>query len=334
MRRFAPVFALVLLSPLVAEVCFGATPLSRLGSLALVGPFYGSAVLLIRELARRRGAGWAGIVLLGAAHGIIEEGLALQSMFNPEMFNAGRLGGRFLGVNWVWSEWTIGYHVVWSASIPIVIAELMFPSRRNEPWVNKPVLAVAAAIYAACALALGVAFRTTVSPDFHLPLPHAVAAAIVAGGFIALALGWPRSSAIPSIASVQEAARKVPSPWLVGTMAFIAAGLLFGLMFLPDAVRHGPLVLAPMAFDLAAFAGVWALVRHWSSPGSSWSDRHRLALALGALPVNMLFGFFYVTAGNQTDRAFLTVVDVITLALFAFFAWRLRRRADVVSMSS
>jgi hypothetical protein len=330
MRRCAPVFALILLSPLLAEVCFGATPVSRLSSLALIVPFYGSAVVLIRELARSRGAGWARIVLLGAAHGIIEEGLTLQSMFNPEMFNAGRLGGRFLGINWVWSEWTIGYHVVWSAAIPILIAELMFPDRRNEPWVGKLGLVIAVPIYAMCAVALGIAIRTSVAPDFQTPFPHAVAAALTAAGFVALALCWPGSSTTPEIAIPHAAARKAPSPWLVGTIAFVAAGLLFGLIFLPDAVRRGPLVLAPMAFDLAVFAGVWRLIRHWSAPDSSWTDVHRLALALGALPVSMLFGFFYVTASNPADRAFLTVVNVLTLALLGNFARRLRTRQTVV----
>ena len=38
MRRHAPVLVLFLLSPLVAEVLFGATPLSRWGSLVAVAP--------------------------------------------------------------------------------------------------------------------------------------------------------------------------------------------------------------------------------------------------------------------------------------------------------
>src|SRR5215207_7829517 len=42
--------------------------------------------------------------------------------FNPSLFNAGDLGGRALGINWVWAQWTLGYHAVWSISIPILLA--------------------------------------------------------------------------------------------------------------------------------------------------------------------------------------------------------------------
>ncbi|HSB02215.1 MAG TPA: hypothetical protein VLE49_16315, partial [Anaerolineales bacterium] len=83
MRRYLPVLTLFILSPLVAEVLFGATPLSRLGALLVVAPLYGGGAVLVRELARRRGPGWGRIFLLGAAYGIIEEGLAIQSIFNP-----------------------------------------------------------------------------------------------------------------------------------------------------------------------------------------------------------------------------------------------------------
>lgn len=79
--------------PWVAEVLFGATPLSRMGALLVVAPLYGGGAILIRELARRRGTGWGSIFLLGAAYGVIEEGLAIQSIFNPNLFNAGLLGG-------------------------------------------------------------------------------------------------------------------------------------------------------------------------------------------------------------------------------------------------
>src|SRR5262245_36272156 len=92
MRRFIPVLVLAVLATVVGEVLFGATTLSRLGGLLVVTPLYGGGAVLIRELARRRGPGWGRIVLLGAAYAIVEEGLAIQSMFNPDLFNAGILG--------------------------------------------------------------------------------------------------------------------------------------------------------------------------------------------------------------------------------------------------
>src|SRR5689334_3420733 len=92
MRRYAPVLVLAILSTFVGEVLLGATTVSRIGGLLVVTPLYGGGAVLIRELARRRGPGWSRIILLAAAYGIVEEGLAIQSMFNPDLFNAGLLG--------------------------------------------------------------------------------------------------------------------------------------------------------------------------------------------------------------------------------------------------
>jgi hypothetical protein len=136
-RRVSPVLVLLVPAPVVAEVLFGATPISRLGGLLPDIAVYGCGALLIRELARRRGLGWLWIAALGVAYGVVEEGLALGSLFNPELFDAGELGGRALGVNWVWTEWTLGYHAVWSISIQILLVELLFPARRAEPWLGR-----------------------------------------------------------------------------------------------------------------------------------------------------------------------------------------------------
>src|SRR5918911_357793 len=137
LRRFAPVLVLVVLSPVVAEVIFGATPLTNPGALLPDAAVYGCGALLIRELVRRRGLRWPSILMLGVAFGIVEEGLALQSLFNPNLVNAGDLGAHALGVNWVWTQWTLGYHAVWSISIPILLSELLFPARSSEPWIGR-----------------------------------------------------------------------------------------------------------------------------------------------------------------------------------------------------
>lgn len=65
LRRLAPVLALAVLSPFVAEFLLGDEFLfdhqpsfAQLGMLLLYIPFYGGAALLIREFARRAGHGW------------------------------------------------------------------------------------------------------------------------------------------------------------------------------------------------------------------------------------------------------------------------------------
>src|SRR6186713_1284854 len=74
---------LVLASTLIAELLSGSTPLSR-GNQRLPQFFlYGSGSVLIREITRRLGLGWGTLILLGFAFGLVEEGWALQSVFNP-----------------------------------------------------------------------------------------------------------------------------------------------------------------------------------------------------------------------------------------------------------
>src|SRR5262245_25092844 len=227
MRRYAPVLVLFMLSPLVAEVLLGATTLSRIGGLLPTSLLYGGGAVLIRELARRRVPGWGAIALLGAAYGIVEEGLAIGSLFNPDLFNAGLLGGRALGVNWVWSEWTLGYHVVWSILIPILLAELLFPARRAEPWLGRTGLIVACVVYAVGVLAIWAIFHFVITPDFHTPVTLTIGAALLAAGLVALALGWPAAPVAPSAPSV---VREAPSPWLVGLVVTLAAVAWFDLL--------------------------------------------------------------------------------------------------------
>jgi hypothetical protein len=69
----------LVLSPLVAEVTLGSTPVSRIWLVLLWLPVYGAGALLVRELVRRRGGPFhrfsgrggrpgAGVVDLGAAN--------------------------------------------------------------------------------------------------------------------------------------------------------------------------------------------------------------------------------------------------------------------------
>ena len=82
-RRIAPALVLVFLAPFVGEVLLGNTPLRLIGAYLLVLPMYGFGALFIRELSRRTGRGWPTILILGVAYGVVEEGLADMSLFNP-----------------------------------------------------------------------------------------------------------------------------------------------------------------------------------------------------------------------------------------------------------
>ncbi|UCH42534.1 MAG: hypothetical protein JSW16_06915, partial [Dehalococcoidales bacterium] len=131
MKRVWPPVVLFFLAPAVGELLSGSAPPSEFFSpfgLTVLTVLYGGGAILVRELTIRWRKGWMSLLILGAAYGIIEEGLLVKSFFDPGWQDIGILGsyGRWAGVNWVWSlELTI-YHAVISICIPILLTELMF----------------------------------------------------------------------------------------------------------------------------------------------------------------------------------------------------------------
>jgi hypothetical protein len=135
MQRYLPAIVLFLLAPVCGELLSSsAPPLEFFNPLtfATLCLLYGGGAVLVRELAFRWRKGWVSILILGAAYGVIEEGLMVKSFFDPNWMDIGILGsyGRWLGVNWVWTVELTIYHAVISIGIPILITTLLFPERK------------------------------------------------------------------------------------------------------------------------------------------------------------------------------------------------------------
>lgn len=312
-----PVLVLFVMSPLIAEMLLGATSLTHIGGLIIIAPFYGCGVLIIRDLVRRRTTSWWPVILLGIAYMLIEEGLTLQTLFNPDFVGAANFGGRWLGVNFVLTQWEIGYHVVWSICIPILITDLLFPARRTERWLGQAGLRVCVIVYVLSALVLGAAFRKVIMPGFHSSFVHLLITAFLACAFVISALTWPRAE----VTNVQSPApRSTPPWWLVGILAATWAGSLFGLFVIPPSIRStdrvGIFMLAQLGFTAIL---VWRL-KTISTNNPAWSDAHRWALVFGPVLVSSSFGFFTVTAHSRIDQigvasfAVATLITLLTLA--------------------
>ena len=114
MRRTLPWIVLVLTAFVVAELLPGSAPITEPGLWPFLHLIYGPGALLIRELVRRRDRGWESILLFAAAYGFVEEGLALQSLFNPTLHGAADWGARIHGFNGVYAETALTIHAVWT----------------------------------------------------------------------------------------------------------------------------------------------------------------------------------------------------------------------------
>src|SRR6478609_3197413 len=115
----------------------GGSPAGQVAELVLYVAFYGSAAVVIREVARRSGRGWPTMLLMALAFGVVEEGLLTQSLFNPDYLGLHKLSFGYLptlGIGLPWTIFVLTLHVVWSIATPIAVAEAVFPER--EPWLG------------------------------------------------------------------------------------------------------------------------------------------------------------------------------------------------------
>ncbi len=108
--RAHPILVLALLTPGIPEYLSGSSsttwlalnPIRFFFLLALNMGLYTAGVFLIREAMVRWRRGWASVFLLGFAYAIVEEGLALRTLYDPNSPQVGSLGtcGHWMGVNW------------------------------------------------------------------------------------------------------------------------------------------------------------------------------------------------------------------------------------------
>ncbi|MEU6711447.1 hypothetical protein ABZ897_08175 [Nonomuraea sp. NPDC046802] len=307
------------LTPVVAELTLGNPPLRQAWLLLLWMPIYGAGTVLIRELVRRTGRGWPAILLLGAAYGIVEEGLALQALTSPTIYGVAGWAPRILGLNSAYTELNIPYHAVFSVALPILLVDLIVPALRDRPYLGRTGLVVAGVVFVLGALVL----RWTtafIDPGYQAP-PAALAAFVLAiAVLVLLALRFaPRPpSAVP---------RTIPAPPVVACLAGVVAFGYLALLFPFGDARHpaftqGGWVVVPMvaAALLAVVAGV--LLRRWTAHGG-WRDRHSLALASGALVAHTVFGVI-ANGENTTDRVSLAALGVVMVGLLALLARRTR----------
>jgi len=309
-----PILLLFILSPLIAELLFGSTPASRSFQLIFETFFYGSAVLLIREIARRNHLGWISIILLGIAFGVIEECLLLQSVFNPNFLGNDLTYGRTLGVNWVWAEYIIGYHAIWSITIPILVTELIFPNKSAHPWLSKTGLGITAVVY----LLMSVAFYSTFVKlsGFTTSLVHY----LVAGGIV---LGLIISSFYLPLKISLKNHSNTPSSFITGLLAF--GGSAVWLIFFSLIFKNGA-GLPSWIIELSGLLIVmilWFFITGWAN--RSWDNNHRFSLAFGGLTASMLFGLVtLVQAGNQLDIICQVIFILIAMGLLFLLKKRLK----------
>ena len=318
-RLWNPVLVLYLLSPMCGELLSGSQPpleFFRPLNLIFITAFYGSGALLVRELTRRWGKGWPTLLTLGAAYGIVEEGLAAKSFFDPAWMDLGALGsyGRWLGVNWVWAVLLTIFHAVFSISIPILLTELAFPSRRKEPWLGRRGLSFFALLFTGMVVLLYLGIT-----PYRVPVPHVLLTLVA---LIAL-VWWARRC--PSAPSIRPAGG-AGSPRRLALLGFGATLALFTLGWVMPNTRL-PAALTFVAM-LGLGAGMYRTIAR-AALAEDWTERHLLALAAGGLSFFLLLQpLLELDRAALEDRSGSSLMALLGAGLLWSLARSLRRRSE------
>ncbi|GAA2263302.1 hypothetical protein GCM10009853_015600 [Glycomyces scopariae] len=327
--RIKAAWTLVVLAPLCAELTFTAVAVPQTWiALPLLIPMYGAGVLLIREAVVRAGGGWPSLVALGLAYELAEDGLGLQALTSPTMYDAAEWSLRFLGFNGTYWLAQVGVHVVFSVLIPVLLMDMLFPRHRSRPYLRTGglVVAAAAAVLGVAGLRFGIA--ATQDPGYQAPVGALIAFAAVIAVLAVVAL-----KVLPGRAA---AARPLPSrPIWLGPFGAATTLVFLGLL-MPAGLRPGgpvfgdavPLVL-PLLGSFAVGVATIGLLRRWAAdPG--WGDAHRLWLVGGAMVAHTAF----MVPGHGTAGLVTAVVTIAAEVLALLWLARLVRKREHSAVSS
>lgn len=314
----SPALVLFFLSPMIGELLSGSAPpaefFNPLG-LVMLAILYGGGAIMVRELTHRWGKSWPTLLVLGAAYGIAEEGLMCKSFFDPAWMDLGPLAsyGRWAGVNWVWATELTIYHAVFSIAVPVLLVGVLFPRQRQQVWIGTKRLIFLFALWVLNAVVIFL----LISP-FRPPVLHYLSTTAISVALCVLAWRLPQ----PVFAFGADRGKAAHWFWflLIGFLGTLA--LFFLAWVLPNTSVH-PAITILLMVGLVILVG-WAVLR-LSGGGMKGSDKHRLALASGAL------GFFIFLAPlqeldkNRTDNTKgMALVALAAAILLIWMALRIR----------
>lgn len=345
-KPYVPALVLLILAPALPELLSGNMPPVKFFhplALATLIVLYGGGAVLIREMIVHWGKGWPTLLALGAAYGILEEGLLCKSFFDPQWQGLNNLAtyGRWLGVNWVWSLNLTIFHALFSIAATICVVELIFPAQRGRPWVRSWVLVLLLILLVLDVLlgylAFGGMMEQGGGPYRPPTAPYLVALALVLA-LVLLGRRLPKpappvpapTSAAPGEAAGEAGPRGARPLWFFlvgffGTVLFFVISWVVPNLNVRGLCPHPVVNMAVMA-AYTCF-GVW-LVWRMSGRGAAWSDSRAVALASGSVWVfvSLLGPVLLLNKDNPKNMAGMWIVDLVAAALLVLLAWRVRRR--------
>ena len=274
---------LLFLSPLIGELLSGSAPPVEFFNpfvLICLTALYGCGDVLVRETTIKWNKGWGTVLLLGAAYGIVEEGLAVKSWFDPNWMDLGTLAwyGRFAGVNTIWAVWLTLYHAVISIAVPIMLIDLAFPHLKgkritsDKAYRNLVIIEVAVCVFIFAALTV-----------YFPPVGHLLLTCGLVAFLIYLAKRVPNPMMRPFDG---------PPDW--GPARFWLLGTFFMVFNFIGYAGGGNLIAIPLYLVVVnSGVGVVVLLMLVGHIGTRDNERHMVAFISGLLTFMMALGFIH-----------------------------------------
>ncbi|HUX43568.1 MAG TPA: hypothetical protein VMV57_02345 [Terracidiphilus sp.] len=325
-RYRAPIWTLLVLAPVIAEVLSGATRLSVLFVLIPEIMVWGVGALLARELVRRWRAGGPSLLMLGLALSVAEEFLIQQTSIAPLPFpGANAAYGRSLGVNWVYFLFMLGFESLWVVVIPVQVTELLFPAHRHKPWLRTRGIVVCCVSFLLGSFMAWYGWTQQARVHSLHAQPYQPPIALIASGIAAIALLFALAYLLRATGHSCRNASCTPwSPWIAGGIVFLLSTpwwVLIALIFDPH--------LDPPAWAALAAGITWAvlafvLVQFLSAP-QGWSRMHRWACCFGAVLSCIVVSDTSAVGWSRMDLLGKFIFQALGLAGALWLVLRIRR---------
>jgi hypothetical protein len=255
---------------------------------------------------------------------LAEECVIQQTSLAPLVIQLkGQVYARAFGVNYVYLVWALIYEAAFVVFLPVLIVELLFPSRRTQPWMNLAGTIVTLLLFVPASLLAWYAWthiaRTQVFhvPAFDPPLVHILVALATMLALVLLAFG-------PARRWGRVAPLNPWSPWLLGLGAAFWSVLVFGLSLLAFGIAPAFAPAGAVGGGIALAAVAIALVPRFAAD-PDWRDVHRFGLFAGALCGMMGAMFLGFIGAAPADLWFKIVTDALALLWLVWFGLKLKR---------
>lgn len=294
---------LVIITPFLTELLVGnMAPSPFFLALPILFVAYSIPVLVIREISARWNLGPIGLILLGIAYGILNEGIWAKTLFMQHSLPVSQFNnyGFWGSINFSWTASILIWHALHSVLFPILITHFLFKDRGKEAWLSTKHIFFIAPFGFLGAASFFLGPQKDIVPPFYLLI---CIAAIAALGL--LAKFFPTSS--------------VPRPIELTWSPFIL-GLFLPFLFIATSL------LAAMRVHLSIYYICFALLLALSIllfKKKGWSTTSAVTLfAVGDYSTFAALGAIVSYTKSSPSGVIAGILLMILLLSFAFFVKR------------